>query len=196
METIAIDIDDVLLPHFQDLITYYNRLYGTSLTLEDNNSQDPANWGTDSREEAIRRVQKFFDTDEFINSQPFSEAKEAVAELARSFKLIIITARYTVIEETTRNWLSRHFSEIFQEIHFTSMYSLDGKERTKADVCKEAKANWLVDDSYEHIIGASKVGVNGILFGDYPWNQHNDLPKNVTRAKDWDEVLDYFSLQT
>ncbi len=31
---------------------------------------------------------------------------------------------------------------------------------------------------------------NCVLFGDYPWNQIEDLPGNVKRAKDWDEAHD------
>lgn len=193
MKTIAIDIDEVLLPHFQDLITYYNNLYGTNLTLADNHPKDVSRWGTDSRKTAIGRVQKFFETDEFKNSQPFIEAKHAVRELAHNFRLVVVTARDTIIEETTRDWLNQHFNELFQEVHFTSTYSLDGRERSKSDVAKAAQVDWLIDDSYEHILGAAKEGISGLLFGDYPWNQQKKLPENVLRVKDWSEVLSYFA---
>lgn len=192
MKTIAVDIDEVLLPHFQDLINYYNQIYGTSLTLADNHPKEITNWGTNDLREAIKRVQKFFDTDEFKNSQPFSEAKVAVRKLSTSFRLVVVTSRDTIIEEVTRNWLDMHFPELFKEVHFTSMYSLDGAQRSKAEASKAAKVDWLIDDSYEHITEASEHGITGLLFGDYPWNQQSQLPDGAIRVKDWSAVLDYF----
>ena len=194
METIAIDIDEVLLPHFQDVITYYNNMYGTKLTLADNHAGVIANWNAESREEAIRRVQKFFDTDDFKNSKPFEEAKEAVKILSTGYRLIVVTGRDTIVRETTNNWLNQHFKDLFDEVHFTNMYSLDGNARTKLSVCKNAGVNWLIDDSYDHIAEAASGGIGGILFGEYPWNVNRSLPDNVARAKNWQAVLEHFHI--
>lgn len=188
---VAIDIDEVLMPHFQDLIKYYNRLYGTHLTLSDNHPKDTKNWGTSDRNEAITRVQKFFSTDEFKKSQPFEEAKQAVKMLAERYKLVVITSRDTIIEESTRQWLNEHFVELFDEVHFTSMYSLDGsKSGSKAQIGKELNIDYLIDDSFDHIQEASENNIKGLLFGDYPWNKDVTLPENVQRVKDWKEVLE------
>jgi len=191
---IAVDIDEVLMPHFQDLADYYNRLYGTQLTLADNHPKDTKNWGTDSFEVAVRRVQKFFETDEFKNSQPFEEAKEATRLLAEHYTLVVITSRDTLIEEVTRDWLNRHFAELFQDAHFTSLYNLEGKSTSKAAVSQAIKADYLIDDGFDHILEASRIGVRGLLFGDYPWNGHQELPPGVVRVKDWDAVLAYFKI--
>jgi len=192
---IAIDIDEVLMPHFQDLIDYYNRLYGTSLTLEDNHPKDSSRWGTPSMKVAIRRVEKFFDTNEFKNSTPFEDSKKAIKILSDNFTLVVITARDEIIKQTTKNWLEKHFPEFFKEVHFTSMYNLEGKARTKGEVAKSIKADYLVDDNFDHIIAAYKHGVKGLLFGNYPWSSNVQLPKGVIRANDWNDVLDYFNLQ-
>jgi uncharacterized HAD superfamily protein len=190
---IAVDIDEVLMPHFQDLINYYNRLYGTRLTLADNHPKDTKGWGTDSREEAIKRVQKFFETDEFKNSQPFEEAMESIKKLAERFTLVIVTSRDGIIEETTRNWLDKHFPQLFHDAHFTGLYSLDGGAKSKAGVAKEIKADYMIDDSFDHISQAAEHGIKGLLFGEYPWNNYQELPNNVVRVKDWHEVLEYFN---
>ncbi|HET7827468.1 MAG TPA: hypothetical protein VFK97_01205, partial [Candidatus Saccharimonadales bacterium] len=63
--TIAVDIDEVLAPHFQGLIDWYNAEHNTRLTLEHNHPNDPRPWGTSDYNEAIRRVQKYFDTPDF-----------------------------------------------------------------------------------------------------------------------------------
>jgi hypothetical protein len=31
------------------------------------------------------------------------------------------------------------------------------------------------------------------LFGDYTWNQADDLPNGITRVKDWAAVEEYFT---
>jgi uncharacterized HAD superfamily protein len=189
---IAVYIDEVLTPHFQYLMDWYNREYGTKLTLANNHPKTTEGWGTDKIEEAIKRVQRFFDTDEFKESKPFEEAIASVKQLSRSYEMVIITSRDTIIEHLTRGWLDRHFPELFKEAHFTAMFSLEGKNRSKAEVAKNLGVRYLIDDSLEHIEAASEAGINGLLFGDYPWNQTDKLPNGVVRVKNWKEVLEYF----
>jgi uncharacterized HAD superfamily protein len=191
-KTIAVDIDEVLMPHFQDLIDWYNKQYGTELTLLDNHPTDPRPWGTDSFEEAIRRVHRFFDTQMFKDSKPFSEAKHAVRKLSRNYEMIVITARDTILERVTRDWLDEHFKELFTATHFTARYNLEGEIQTKASVALTNKTDYLIDDALDHCEDAAKVGIKALLFGDYPWNQTDKLPKGVVRVKNWQEVLDYF----
>lgn len=194
-KTIAVDIDEVLMPHFQDLADWYNRHYGTELTLANNHPKTTEDWGTDSFEEAVRRVQQFLLSDTFKNSQPFEEAKEAIKRLAKRYKLVVITSRDDLVRETTHRWLEIHFKDLFEETHFTAMYSLKGKARHKADIAKEIGADYLIDDSVEHVGRAAKTGVTGILFGDYPWQEGVRLSRGVVRLKNWQEVLEYFTHQ-
>lgn len=191
-EIIAVDVDDVLVPHFEDLIAWYNREYGTSLQLSDNHSNDNAVWGTKTEREAIMRVERFYETDEFLNGQPALEAQEILKELNKRYDLIIITARDSKIEAATRNWIDAHFYQLFRIVHFTAQYSLDSPRLRKADICLESGAKYLIDDTPHHVLPAAKEGVNGVIFGDYPWNQTNELPENVVRCKDWPAVLEYF----
>jgi uncharacterized HAD superfamily protein len=190
---IAVDIDDVLVPHFQDLADWYNGEYGTSLTLADNHPKDTTNWGTATVEEAVRRVHRFYETDIFMHAQPVSEAKEVLRGLSRNYDLIAITARDTILEKATRDWLSEHFSELIREAHFTPRYNLEGKNRTKAEVCSEVGAAYLIDDDLHNLLGALEVGTKGILFADFPWSQSDTLPDGIVRCKDWPAVLEYFN---
>ncbi|MGB4759303.1 MAG: hypothetical protein WBP26_04565 [Candidatus Saccharimonadales bacterium] len=192
---IAVDIDDVLLPHFEDLVAWFNRTYGTSLTLKDNGNDDPEAWGVKTSKEAIRWVHTFFESDDFKKASPFEEAIHVLGKLAERYELVVITARDSIIEEVSRSWLSEHFGDLIKEAHFTAFYSLEGRIRKKADVCLEIKAKYLIDDSLGNILSAAGVGVQGILFGDYPWNQTAALPANVIQCKDWSTVLEYFNVQ-
>jgi 5'(3')-deoxyribonucleotidase len=191
-QTIAVDIDEVLMPHFQDLINWYNQNYGTHLTLADNHPKSTEGWGTDSFEEAVQRVHKFLLSDSFKKSMPFKEAKDAVRKLATDYRMVIITAREDIVKETTYRWLKTHFENLFDETHFTSAYSLQGKARHKADIAREIGADYLIDDSVEHIERAVETGIKGLLFGDYPWQDKKIIPSKAIRVKSWEEVLEYF----
>lgn len=191
-QIIAIDVDDVLLPHFGDLIAWYNKTYGTHLSLADNGNDDPRTWGAVTAKEAIKRVHFFFESREFKNAKPFSEAKDVLTHLSARYELVVVTARDSIVEQVTRDWLEHHFADLIREAHFTAFYSLEGKTRRKSDVCNEIGAKFLIDDSLSNVLGASVEGVQSILFGNYPWNQADELPSNVVRCIDWPAVLEYF----
>lgn len=60
------------------------------------------------------------------------------------------------------------------------------------DVLVEIKADFVVDDQLKHCTAAVEQGIPTILFGNYRWNQAEELPKGVTRCKNWQEVAGYF----
>ncbi|HET9722026.1 MAG TPA: hypothetical protein VFP32_03285 [Candidatus Saccharimonadales bacterium] len=192
---IAVDIDDVLVPHAESLINWYNQKYGTKLTLAHNHSKDPKPWGTKTVEEAIKRVHEYIHSAALFKAKPMRESINVLKELSQTYELAIITGRDTIIEEETRRWLARYYPELFKSTHFTAIYNLEGKARSKADVCSQAEAAYLIDDSLDQAIEVSKRGVMVLLFGDYPWNQAKRLPKGITRVKNWQEVLEYFDGQ-
>ena len=115
---IAVDVDDVLVPHFQDLIDWYNHEYGTKLALTDQYSHNLEVWGATSDEQAIRRVHRFFNTPEFLNARTYAKALQAVRTLADDFELMVITARDTIIQSVTQDWLDKHFTDLFKAAHF------------------------------------------------------------------------------
>ena len=194
---VAVDVDDVLVPHFQDLVDWYNQTYGTKLTLAHNGRGDPKPWGAETVEEAIKRVGGFFDSNLFKDAKPFKEAVAAVNKLSKRFDLVVITARDTPIEAMTRDWLDKHFKDYFREAHFTARYNLDKKSSSKASVCASISASYLIDDTPNNLIESLEVGVKGLLFGDYPWSHTvKALPASIVRVKDWPAVLRYFDAQS
>ena len=192
---IAVDIDEVLLPHFQDLITWYNKKHGTRLTLDHNHPTDPRPWGTDSVPEAVRRVQQFFETPIFKNAQPFADAVAVLKHLSQTYTLVVVSSRDVIIEQSTRKWLDTHFAGLFTDAQFTARYSLEGKSRSKVAVSQLLRAKYLIDDELTVASEAAKVGIRVLLFGSYPWNQADTLPGGVRRCVDWLAVQEYFDEQ-
>lgn len=180
------------MPHFGDLIRWYNAKFGTQLTLYDNHPTDPGNWGTVDVEVAIRRVHQFYDTREFLRSKPFEEARQILDMLSNSYELIVVTARDTMLEVVTGEWLEEHFAEVFAQVHFTKHFNLEGKRRDKIEVLEEQRVQYFIDDSLGNIEPAAKAGIQCILFGDYAWNQTGELHASVTRCNSWQEVMEYF----
>lgn len=192
---IGVDIDDVLGPHFQGLIDWYNREYGTKLTLKHNHPTDPRPWGTSDYNTAIKRVQRYFKTPDFMTSQPYKESVYVLKKLNASYDLVVLTGRDTIIKEITTKWLDKYYSGLFKGVYFTERYSLKGREKNKTDILEEIGATYLIDDGLHNCISAAMVGIKALLFGSYPWNEAKILPDGIIRVKGWQEVLEYFDGQ-
>lgn len=187
-KSIAIDLDEVIVETAPKIIAYYNKKYGTKMQLKDYYSHDYKNtWQTPDVETAIKRVNSYLETKEYTNSEPVTMAVDVIHRLKKKYNLYIITGRPDFVEQATRSWLHKHFPEIFEDVIFSNFYD-PTKVRHKGDICKELGVGLLIDDHLGHILNVSKVGINGFLFGDFPWNTAQRLPVNVRRVKDWGEI--------
>ncbi len=83
----------------------------------------------------------------------------------------------------------------FSQIIFSGIWD-DGKQdahkRTKTEILQSIGADFLIDDQLKHCISAADAGIGAVLFGAYPWNRVDTLPRGVTRCSDWSAVLEYF----
>lgn len=183
---IAIDCDDVLVPTAPAILTHYNKTYGMHITLDQLYSKDLAVWGTKTHEEAIERVHAYLDTPEYQNMPPFEEAIDVLTKLSKKYELHLVTARRDALAEATERMLAEHFPGVFTSIQFTNHFS--GTAKTKAQVCQEIGADLLIDDHLNHAELAAKCGIRVLLFGEYPWNQTQELSQNITRVRDWHDV--------
>jgi 5'(3')-deoxyribonucleotidase len=194
-EIIAVDIDEVLFPFIDEFIKDHDARFGTSL---DKNHFDTyefsAPLGLDVPT-TIERVYAFQKRIDSKISEPFEESKEAVAKLSKHYELAVVTARHPQFEDMTIEWLREHYKSSFVSITHIGFAPIMEKPITKAAVCLELGAIALIDDSIDHILQCSKSDIEGVLFGNYPWNQTNALPPNVTRCTSWLEVLEHFELQ-
>ncbi|CAM9707348.1 unnamed protein product [Discosporangium mesarthrocarpum] len=104
-------------------------------------------------------------------------------------ELHVVTSRQHTLEEVTRAWISKHFPEIFVDVHLGNHYGESGEKISKPDLCKKIQAEMLIDDSLRYTRQCSTAGIKACLFGNYPWNSTDEpLPTTLVRASDWDEV--------
>jgi hypothetical protein len=55
---------------------------------------------------------------------------------------------------------------------------------------KELGVVAMVDDGLRNCLRATEAGIRALLFGDYPWNQIDEMPPGMKRVMDWDAVLE------
>lgn len=191
--TIAIDMDDVIVDHYEEVVKFHNERYGTAHTLTDYTTDHWSQvWGT-NHEETERRAREFASIG--VHGRKIKPgAIPAIRTLHGSYDLVIVTVRRKVNVKPTTEWLAKYFPDIFKEVHFLPIWEEDTKQ-TKADICRELGADYLIDDSLKHCTIAAESGLPVLLFGNYPWNQSKKLPANMQRVRGWKAVLEYFNAQ-
>lgn len=196
--TIAIDIDDVLSTNAASFIEYSNREFGTHLSVDDYQEHWTEMWKVD-QQESERRAREYHESGHIATYGTVEGARAALEELKKRYRLIVLTTRRSSIIQLTKEWIEEHYPGIFDEFIFTGFYDLPGAEnatRTKGELAKAAGADYFIDDQPKHVISAARLGIPSLLFGEYAWNKTARVPDDVTRVKDWGEVLAYFARLT
>ena len=184
---LAIDIDEVLFPLVPHLATFHNAQHGTSLVTADYNNYDLEKvWGG-TVTEAVAKINAFFAVDH-LHIEPIEGALDNLRLLAEHFRLVVITSRHDNLTDATHAWLDRHFAGVFEMVILAGNHHAGGNVKTKVSLCRELGAVALIDDSLRYVVECADAGQRAILFGDYPWNQNNELPVGVVRLRNWDEV--------
>lgn len=194
-EVLATDVDEVLFPFLQEFSGWHNQEYGTNLEIADFKTYEFSDTLGVSVPETVHRVHTFLGVEHsFLGVNPLEESQEAIARLGERFKITAITARHPQFRDSSLGYLLEHFGGKIADITLVGTSATVDVLRSKAEVCRELGAVALIDDSITHVAGCVEVGIGGVLFGDYPWNQANELPEAVVRQKNWAGVLEYFGV--
>jgi len=151
-----------------------------------------------SKEEAYKRMDKFFETEYFEGVMPVDGAQESIELLSKTNELHVITSRPISIKDKTKEWIERYFGKIFFGIYHTDEYSgfgrrtiLDGKKTRKVEVCRELNVNVLIEDSLMNAVQCAQGrGIERVLLMNQPWNQDGRLPEKVKRVYGWNEIIE------
>src|SRR5262249_45034715 len=115
-------------------------------------------------------------------------------KLKNRYKLVIVTARPKRTVEATPEWIERNFPDIFSDIHFVPIWD-PGPKKTKAEICQEIGADYLIDDLVRHCNLAAEVGIKAILFNRITWKQPEKIHPEVIVVKNWEGILEYFDAE-
>lgn len=187
---LAVDIDDTLLDFVSAYILFHNETYKTNLKKEDFKTYSFNHLKGDTMKQAVSTVRQFYKTDFFKEMKPFPGAIEVIQKLKEKNELFIVTSRPYDIKKGTLEWVSKHFSNIFSEVFFSSNYYTQAKNsgKTKAEICYDLSASLLIDDSLIYAKQVFEKGINTLLL-DSPWNQNGNL-EGITRVNNWKEIGD------
>ena len=195
-QIIAIDADDTIFDENTAVREFHNQAYGTSHTHEDYLAPGVYGtfwehiWDTDT-EETLRRYEEFVEHKLQYNLPPLKGALDVLKWLKKSYELVIVTSRDKRSIKMTHEALEEHYPELFSGVHFVPLWGTNTKA-TKAQICNEIGADYLIDDSYEHCKVAAESGITSLLFGVYGWNQSQPLVTGMQRVAHWQEVREYF----
>ena len=184
---IAIDVDGVLANFIPSIADFHNYSYGTNLKKDDFFSLNLHKvWGG-TREEDIKKVDEYGESVYLDRLKPVNKSIECINKLKEKNKLIIITSRPDKIYEKTKDWIDKYFSGAFLKIYFAYNYERMNPSPKKEDICFELGADFIIEDNLNHAIDCAEKGIKSILI-DQPWNQSDELRKNIIRVKDWSEI--------
>ncbi|QQS18799.1 HAD hydrolase-like protein [Candidatus Saccharibacteria bacterium] len=189
---IAIDADDTLFDENTAVRHFMNNHYGFKHTAKDYLVEGPFDnyweniWHKNSAE-TTTMYEEFVVSSYKENLKPITGALSVLNELNKQYDLVIVTSRDQRGIKMTHSSLALHYPNIFSDVHFVPLWG-DGSEATKAKICSEIGASYLIDDCFEHCLLAAEAGISAILFGDYGWNRQQNLPKGIIRCKDWEAV--------
>jgi len=183
---IAIDLDDVLAASLIEFMDFHNKNYGTKLKKKDFTAYYLTEIMDISREEENKRVGLFDKSEHSNNIKPIDGSQKAISSLNKKHKLIIVTSRPEGLEKKTRECLLKYIPEI-KEIYFIRK-DYTGHKKTKAEVCKEIKADVIIEDNLGYALECANAGIKVFLM-DYPWTKTKEKNKRVIRVRSWGDIL-------
>ena len=192
---IAVDIDEVIAETLPAFLLHYNCKYQTRLAPEDFKTSD---WGANlllAQQQVDNEISEFIHSPFYRRLIPVRDSIEVLTELGEKNSLHVVTSRWGELRKTTKSWLTAHFPDVFDEIHYarTSHANVVQDRATrKSDLCKEIGASIMIEDCPLHAADCAENGISVILY-DRPWNK-NFSDSGVRRADSWKSVIEHVGL--
>ncbi len=187
MRIIGIDLDEVLAEFLEGMCVFHNERFGTALSKSDFFTYEFWKVWNCTKDEHIKRVHMFQETDLFRNLRVCEGAAGGINALKDDgFELFVITSRHKATERQTREWVQQNFPGAFKDVLFSNNFSLDNSSSLrKSELCKLVGASVLLEDQLGYAEDCAEKNIQVILF-DKPWNKR-DLD-GVKRVFSWDEA--------
>jgi uncharacterized HAD superfamily protein len=185
---IGVDADDSLLDTIPHTLAFFNMVKNRFMMVK-HLTEYPFNHLLGSSYDEAERLFCALYQNPLLNVQiqPKMGAAEAIQVLRKKYKLSVVTARPEEVRSALMQTLDTHFSDSFAKVHMTR--SLSGKNVSKAGICIGYDIDVLIDDAPHTLNEVAECGIRGILLP-MPWNKNVVLHKNITRAHNWNHVVE------
>jgi len=183
---IGIDFDEVLAEFVKGYFNFYRLKTGIEIKFEDVFSYNLWEVMGISRDEAFKIADEFYDSEHFSELALVPGAKDTLIALSKEHELLIVTSRPVRIAGKTEQYLRRNIPEIHPEIFYAGdIFREQGKP--KAELCAQLSLDHFVEDNLRYAQQCAEKRIRVFLL-DKSWNQ-GELNGNVTRVKNWSEIL-------
>ena len=183
---IGLDVDEVLGNLIDPIMKFHNQESQTNFSKHDVISYGLEELWGGTKEETLEKVLEFYDHQLFHSIQPLPDSQKVLNELYPSHELHVITSRPIQIQQETENWISQYFPNIIEGVHFAGGWA-NGNAKSKKEICENIGIELMVEDCLEFAEDISLSGTEVLLY-DYPWNQKEKLPENITRVYSWQDI--------
>ena len=137
-------------------------------------------------EEAINLFFSFFESPEYMQTQPVYGAYEKLYERKQAWHtLYVVTSRNKPYEKQTRERVEKHFPWIFSDFLFMNIYTEN--EIPKSQLCLDKWIQLLIDDKWENVQDVNSLWMPGFLL-DKPRNQWIKNSELLHRVYSRDEI--------
>ncbi|MEI6352424.1 MAG: hypothetical protein WCO35_00605 [Candidatus Nomurabacteria bacterium] len=187
---IGVDIDDILLPFNDGFIKLVNKKLNTDFKIHNWSSRVLEDETKYSKEMIFELLDEFSFSKEAKEVTPIFGAIESIEKMNNlGCELYAITARPLYLEKETKELIKKHFHNHFKEVyHLGSRKKGEYLKVDKGIFSKEFGINIFIEDSLKNSLDIAQHNIPVILL-DNPWNQEENLPENIFRVKDWNEIL-------
>ena len=190
---IGIDIDDVLVAFIGGYLSFHNKKHNTNFNLEDVTNYHLWECGIHkSREEDILEVLEFQNSTDFENLSLIEGARNGLEKIANRYKIYLISSRPEEVKERTRSYFDFSFPKNGFEIIFSG--EIYGGKLSKSEICKNLEIPLIIEDNPNYSLNCAKEGIKVFLL-DKPWNKNYKKHKNITKVKEWGEILEKLEIE-
>jgi len=207
---IGVDLDDVIFDLAPAFCEYSNEKFGTQLTPFNHNEHWAKIWGQNGEflphDELMDRWHEMIRGNfYFDNVSPVENAAPILNKIKNlGYEMVVLTSRSANnhadnenIRRQTRASLDKYYPNIFDEVHFMSIWAGDnpelGDQITKSKLFEKLDLDYLIDDQTKHINAINKHynEPRGILFGHFA--HQKNIPPNTPHFENWNEdIVKYF----
>lgn len=185
--TIAVDIDDTLIPYIPTFFKFYNETFKAKFEEKDLLDFNFETLLKCTAEQSQKLIVQFHETQTFKDIRVDSTAQQTLLKLSTTTDLWAVTARPSHLWKYTNSWITRNFPEMKGvKFAYNGTFKEPVAQESKMLLCKMLGATILIDDSEMHSLECAKNGIKVFLI-DKPWNRkiEND---NIVRVKNWKEI--------
>ena len=194
MKKIGVDLDEVIYPFVREFLKFNKKYYKTRVKKGDIKSYNFSDILNCTDEEKNKRNYEFYEKGGLESGHPLGKSRSVLKKHTKKHTFIAITSRSDIFEESTKRWLDRHYPGVFEELVLCNSHPYDPKkEISKSQVCKDRGVGLMIEDLPRNVLECSDKGISVLMVGDYPWNKIDDLPENVKRVYDWDQIDEHLS---